>query len=65
MRIDNWEPDSQYPNGHFVRSLGPIGDLETEIKAILVENNISVSPFSEAQVKVNATMKYILLRRVH
>ena len=65
MRIDNWEPDSQYPNGHFVRSLGPIGDLETEIKAILVENNISVSPFSEAQVRVNARMKYILLRQVH
>jgi DIS3-like exonuclease 1 len=50
VRIDSWEIDSQYPNGHFVRSLGKIGDLETEIAAILMENSISVPPFSDAQV---------------
>ena len=50
VRLDTWEADSQYPNGHFVRSLGPIGSLETEIAAILVENNISVGAFSEGQV---------------
>ena len=54
VRIDHWESGSQYPNGHFVRSLGQIGDLETEIKAILVENDISVPPFSEAQVTSKA-----------
>ena len=41
-----------YPNGHFVRVLGRIGDLEGEIATILVENNISVVPFSEAQVSL-------------
>lgn len=51
VRIDSWEIDSQYPNGHFVRSLGKIGDLETEIAAILMENSISVPPFSDAQNK--------------
>ncbi|XP_071794054.1 DIS3-like exonuclease 1 [Asterias amurensis] len=51
VRLDTWEADSQYPNGHFVRSLGPIGSLETEIAAILVENNISVGAFSEGQTK--------------
>ena len=50
VRIDSWEIDSQYPNGHFVRSLGKIGDLETEIAAILMENSINVPPFSDAQV---------------
>ncbi|XP_073474406.1 DIS3-like exonuclease 1 [Aquarana catesbeiana] len=50
VRIDSWESTSLYPNGHFVRSLGPIGDLETEIQSILVENSISVKPFSEAQL---------------
>lgn len=50
VRIDSWEIDSQYPNGHFVRSLGKIGDLETEIAAILMENSISVPPFSDVQV---------------
>ncbi|XP_038076853.1 DIS3-like exonuclease 1 isoform X2 [Patiria miniata] len=51
VRLDSWETDSQYPNGHFVRSLGPTGSLETEIAAILVENSISVGAFSEGQVK--------------
>ncbi|MGH0151404.1 UNVERIFIED_CONTAM: hypothetical protein FKN15_039454 [Acipenser sinensis] len=48
-RIDSWESTSLYPNGHFVRVLGKAGDLETEVAAILVENNIQVPPFSEAQ----------------
>ncbi|XP_048763599.2 DIS3-like exonuclease 1 [Ostrea edulis] len=51
VRIDSWEIDSQYPNGHFVKSLGAIGDLEAEISAILLENTIHASEFSEAQMK--------------
>ena len=47
VQIDNWPVNSQYPNGHFVRSLGKIGDLETELDGILLENNISISPFSQ------------------
>ncbi|XP_032198846.1 DIS3-like exonuclease 1 isoform X3 [Mustela erminea] len=50
VRIDSWESTSLYPNGHFVRVLGRIGDLEGEIATILVENSISVVPFSEAQM---------------
>ncbi|EFJ15290.1 hypothetical protein SELMODRAFT_445658 [Selaginella moellendorffii] len=46
LRIDNWELDSRFPRGHVVRSLGPIGDLNAELNAILVENGISVAPFS-------------------
>ncbi|XP_074862490.1 DIS3-like exonuclease 1 isoform X1 [Carettochelys insculpta] len=50
VRIDSWESTSVYPNGHFVRVLGRIGDLEVETAAIVVENSISVAPFSEAQM---------------
>nr|XP_008170669.1 DIS3-like exonuclease 1 isoform X1 [Chrysemys picta bellii] len=50
VRIDSWESTSVYPNGHFVRVLGRIGDLEGETAVILVENSISVAPFSEAQM---------------
>ncbi|KGL77635.1 DIS3-like exonuclease 1, partial [Tinamus guttatus] len=50
VRIDSWESTSLYPNGHFVRVLGRIGDLEGEIATILVENSISVAPFSEIQM---------------
>ncbi|KAI8975242.1 hypothetical protein BDF20DRAFT_877587 [Mycotypha africana] len=55
VRIDNWPISSQYPNGHFVRSLGPIHQLDTEISAILVEHSISVSQstqgFSQMSLK--------------
>ncbi|XP_068410159.1 DIS3-like exonuclease 1 isoform X3 [Eschrichtius robustus] len=50
VRIDSWESTSMYPSGHFVHVLGRIGDLEGEIATILVENSISVVPFSEAQM---------------
>ncbi|KAM4748024.1 DIS3-like exonuclease 1 [Rhinophrynus dorsalis] len=50
VRIDSWESTSLYPNGHFVRVLGRIGELEAEIATILVENSVSVNPFSEAQL---------------
>eukprot|EP00117_Sycon_ciliatum_P021187 scpid21033/ scgid18643/ DIS3-like exonuclease 1 len=56
VRIDSWDKNSQYPNGHFVDSLGACGELETEISTILIENQISVSPFTSAlemQLPVN------------
>lgn len=43
VAIDSWPSDSQYPQGHFVRTLGPIGNLDTEIDVILVERQIAVS----------------------
>ena len=30
VAIDSWEADSLYPSGHYVRTLGAIGDKETE-----------------------------------
>jgi exoribonuclease R len=30
VAIDGWEPDSAYPHGHYVRSLGEIGSKDTE-----------------------------------
>ncbi|KAJ2742037.1 hypothetical protein GGI20_004768 [Coemansia sp. BCRC 34301] len=43
VAIDEWPADSQYPQGHFVRVLGPVGDLDTEVDVILVERQIAVS----------------------
>ncbi|VDN16137.1 unnamed protein product [Dibothriocephalus latus] len=37
VRIDRWDTNSNYPHGHFVQSLGPIGDLETETQTILLQ----------------------------
>ncbi len=38
-----------YPNGHFVKTLGEIGDLEAELKALLVHHNLDdkIGPFSQ------------------
>lgn len=30
VAVDGWEPDSMYPSGHYTRTLGTIGDRETE-----------------------------------
>ena len=50
VRIDNWPVNSAYPNGHFVRTLGAIGELETEMDGILVENDITITPFSKGML---------------
>lgn len=51
VRIDFWEVDSLYPSGHFVRSLGPIGNLETEIQSLMVEHSLAAPSFTEAQLR--------------
>ena len=48
MHIDSWEEGSQYPNGHFVRSIGPVGDIDTETAVILIEHELSAPPFHKA-----------------
>ena len=40
-----------YPSGHFVRALGPIGNLETEIQALMVEHSLAAPSFTEAQLE--------------
>ncbi len=51
VSIDGWPTGSRYPNGHFVRALGRAGDLETGSDGILLENDISVTPFSQGILK--------------
>lgn len=51
VRIDSWETSSLYPNGHFVKLLGPVGDIETEISTILIEHSLVVAPFREGILK--------------
>ena len=51
IHIDSWEPNSHYPNGHFVRSIGPIGNIETETEVILIEHELSAETFSKTLLK--------------
>nr|XP_040228737.2 exosome complex exonuclease RRP44 [Anopheles coluzzii] len=47
VAIDQWPRHSRYPQGHFVRALGPIGSKETENEVILLEHDVPHSRFSE------------------
>lgn len=47
VAIDTWPRSSRYPHGHFVRSLGALGDVETENEVILLEHDVPHSKFSE------------------
>ncbi|GIY44565.1 DIS3-like exonuclease 1 [Caerostris darwini] len=40
VRIDSWDKESQYPNGHLVKTIGDIGNLETEIQSLLIEHDV-------------------------
>ncbi|XP_031571497.1 DIS3-like exonuclease 1 [Actinia tenebrosa] len=51
VRIDSWDINSMYPNGHFVRSLGVIGNLDTEISTIMLEHSLFAPPFTDSQLK--------------
>lgn len=46
VAIDAWDAESHYPRGHYVRTLGPIGDKTTETECVLLEHDIPARPFS-------------------
>ena len=48
VAIDSWPRTSRYPQGHFVRRLGNIGDKDTENEVLLLEHDVPHQPFSEA-----------------
>jgi len=50
VALDFWEPDHRYPTGHYVRTLGVVGDTNAESEAILMEHEVNTAPFS-AQVR--------------
>lgn len=51
VAVDRWDVDSAYPTGHYVRTLGPVGDRETETQVVLIEHNIPTEEFSPAVMR--------------
>lgn len=47
IAIDQWPRHSRYPQGHFVRALGPLGDKETENEVLLLEHDVPHCKFSK------------------
>lgn len=48
VTVDSWPSLSKYPQGHFVRSLGPIEGEDAEREALLLEHDVEYRPFSKA-----------------
>ncbi|XP_059644993.1 exosome complex exonuclease RRP44 homolog A [Cornus florida] len=46
VAVDSWDCLSRYPSGHYVRTIGEIGDRDTESEVVLIENDIDARPFS-------------------
>ncbi|KAH7850041.1 hypothetical protein Vadar_026946 [Vaccinium darrowii] len=46
VAVDSWDCLSRYPSGHYVRTVGEIGDRDTESEVVLIENDIDARPFS-------------------
>ncbi|KAJ3122329.1 exosome catalytic subunit dis3 [Physocladia obscura] len=47
VAIDAWPKNTRYPTGHFVKSLGAVGDRRTETDVILLEHDVRFMPFSK------------------
>ncbi|ESO98220.1 hypothetical protein LOTGIDRAFT_114650 [Lottia gigantea] len=47
VAIDSWPRSSRYPQGHFVRKLGTIGDKAAENEVLLLEHDVPHQVFSE------------------
>mmetsp|Transcript_13693 Transcript_13693/g.34940 ORF Transcript_13693/g.34940 Transcript_13693/m.34940 type:complete len:832 (-) Transcript_13693:339-2834(-) len=50
VRIDRWDRDCCYPHGHYVHTIGPIGNPSTELQCILVENQVQNTPFTSGML---------------
>ena len=48
VSIDSWPRSSRFPQGHFVKELGIIGDKEAENEVLLVEHDVPHLSFSAA-----------------
>ncbi|KAJ3051446.1 exosome catalytic subunit dis3 [Rhizophlyctis rosea] len=46
VAIDGWPKNARYPQGHYVRTLGAVGDAATETEVLLLEHDVPFAPFS-------------------
>lgn len=47
VAVDGWARSSKYPAGHYIRTIGDIGDRETETEVLLLEHDVAYAPFSQ------------------
>lgn len=42
IRISDWNRNSNYPNGHIVKAIGPIGETDVEVNSLIIENGLKI-----------------------
>jgi exosome complex exonuclease DIS3/RRP44 len=45
--IDEWDATSRHPRGHYIRTIGEVGNIEVESEVILLENDVCISEFPQ------------------
>ncbi|KAF8782291.1 Exosome complex exonuclease RRP44 like protein [Argiope bruennichi] len=63
VSIDSWPRDSRYPQGHFVQSLGDVGEKDTENQVLLLEHDIPHQPFSKAVLDCLPELPWIITEK--
>lgn len=51
IAIDSWPSTSKYPEGHFVRALGEVEDVQAETELLLLEHDVEYKPFTANVLK--------------
>lgn len=64
IAIDSWPRYSRYPQGHFVRALGPLGDRETENEVLLLEHDVPHSKFSKEVLSFLPKLPWVITEEV-
>jgi exosome complex exonuclease DIS3/RRP44 len=64
VAIDHWPRSSRYPQGHFVRALGPLGEKETENEVLLIEHDIPHCKFSQEVLNCLPELPWIISKNV-
>jgi exosome complex exonuclease DIS3/RRP44 len=64
VAIDQWPRHSRYPQGHFIRALGPLGDKDTENEVLLIEHDVPHSKFSQEVLNCLPSLPWIITEQV-
>lgn len=51
VAVDSWDVLSRYPSGHYVRTIGDIGDKETETEASILTFTVAASAVATCLLK--------------
>ena len=60
VAIDGWEDDSTYPEGHYISDLGPCGQLDTELRALMIEEDMVTHLLQHSQDGIDEVQDWVV-----